>query len=157
MGTNIHSLALADFASNSEWSILDYPLWPDALYDPKRPVEFGNTSFTNEPFSVRQYPLYGALAGVRREEFPQIHAVRGLPESISPEDKIGDYTWKHLHDASWATFAELDRYMTRLRLGSLGWDDSNLAVAGLISQALMPLRTLHERNIPLVIAYAFDN
>lgn len=157
MGSNIHSLVLADWSLDGSWERLDYPLWPDARFNPKKIVEFGNTSFTNEPFSVRYYPLYGALAGHRSVDASLIHTLRGLHAPLTSEDKIGDRTWGELKKHSWATFAELDRFMTQTQFGSFGARETDPQVVAYLAQALTPLRTIHERGIPLVYVFAFDN
>lgn len=74
------------------------------------------------PFEIRNYTLFGILAGVRSNEFPVIAEPRGIPADAGatygtgdPEIAVSyladdDKKWLGEHSHSWLTTAEIAAY-----------------------------------------------
>lgn len=63
------------------------------------------------PFYARDYILFGILAGVRSNDYPQIDYERGLPFDVSDDvRKYHDTCKEYSYSESWYTLEELDRW-----------------------------------------------
>lgn len=64
-----------------------------------------------EPYDGRDYQLFGILAGVRSDEYPQMDDARGLPPDVSDEvrAKFDEYSDDY-HTPSWYTLNELESW-----------------------------------------------
>jgi hypothetical protein len=70
-----------------------------------------NERFRDHPFDVRNYLVFGILAGVRYDEYPQIAPTRGFPEDASDPVKKSYESWgRDAHTPSWVTLGEFLRY-----------------------------------------------
>lgn len=151
MGADIHSVAQVQWSKGGPWEDVTDALWvaPQYHFDPKKPVSFHNVPYLSQPFEGRLYWAFGALAGVRDPNTELIHPLRGIPEGLT---HYGSKDWpvdsEDLHSHSWATLEELANYADRT---------PSEAVAEYIWDAINPLRSLHDRGIPVRFVYAFDN
>lgn len=111
MGTDIHVNVEVRSKETGKWERLTvknpYKTWKD--------YETGKTEMLDlEAYSGRDYELFGILAGVRNDTYPQIMDVRGLPSDVSDGtraeyDKYAD-AW---HTCSWMTVPEMDAWASK--------------------------------------------
>lgn len=146
MGADIHSVAQADWNKDGKYEDITEALWEYYHYNPQQPVSFRNVRYINRPFDTRFYAAFSALGGVRGNEEPLIHPLRGIPDGVA--EFTDEYEAEYTHSGSWATFEELEAYADRTE---------NFDVEEYIRDALSPLRCLHEQGVPVRIVYAFDN
>lgn len=70
-----------------------------------------NARYIDHPFDVLNYLVFGILAGVRCEEYPQIAPTRGLPTDASDTVRKSYESWgRDAHTPSWITLGEFLRY-----------------------------------------------
>lgn len=97
-----------------------------------------NTDFMSQPFRIRNYGLFGFLAGVRNySAIPPLSAPRGLPADMS-DDLRHEYD-EEGHSASWLSLDELlkfdysqpveDRRYTK-QIGPNSWNGGATAAPG---------------------------
>lgn len=150
MGADIHSVAQVDWIQGKgAWEDVTDALWRYPYFNDERPVSFHNVPYHNQPLYGRNYWAFGALAGVRVNDLPLIHPLRGIPDGFT---KYGNDDWPadslDLHSHSWVTFEELDEYADKTNQN---------VVRNYFRDALTPLRDLHDRGLPIRFVYAFDN
>lgn len=107
MGCDIHTMVeVKDYRGvwvGSKIPIFEYPYFNKAF-----PVSEYNKPYMVEPYSGRDYALFGRLAGVRYESIPALSEPRGVPEDASRRWKKYVKKWgQDLHSTSFFTLDEL--------------------------------------------------
>lgn len=93
-----------------KWELLN--AWSkNDRYNPESEDKWERTEYFPLPcFSDRNYPLFGILAGVRSNEYPQIDAVRGLPLGCPQEVKDYLDVWgNYVFGVTWYSLGEIER------------------------------------------------
>lgn len=115
MGCDIHSVAEYRFTPTQPgwgpgtWQTITECLWPNWFFRSDLGVHHGNAPFGNAPFTDRNYSLFGALAGVRRMDYPMLAAPRGVPDNASSGWREIVEKWSDdLHSISYFTVPELE-------------------------------------------------
>lgn len=96
--------------SGYKWKLVNF--WEkNSMYYPESEDTWEKQEYVpSECFHDRNYQVFGVLAGVRSDEYPQMDEVRGLP-SDCPQELV-DYidSWgPDAHDISWYSLAELNK------------------------------------------------
>lgn len=124
MGCDIH--CYAEKKENGKW-VKVVKAFPNRYYDPSKENKIDddgyewNPEFKDEPYSGRNYDLFGILADVRNgrgfagiqtgEGFNPICDPKGLPIDVSDEVKKSSDDWgSDGHSHSWFTLKELQDY-----------------------------------------------
>ena len=101
MGCDIH--AFAEVLRDGRWDVVGdvFPL--DEVDRTQQHKTYGN-----EPFSIRNYDVFGFLADVRTRDVPPICAAKGLPTERSARVNAAAGEWDlNRHSHSWLTLREL--------------------------------------------------
>jgi len=116
---------------------------------------------------IRNYPLFGALAGVRYADIPVVAAPRGLPQDATGETQAFYEKWASslAHSASWVSRAELIEAVERSRIV---WEENRATLGRAINevdqwretcvQAILTFMGTYEANqFETRMVFFFDN
>lgn len=145
MGCDIHSFAEVR-QSDGSWRVVG-DVFP--LDDFSR--RYHKKTHGHEPFSNRNYNLFGFLADVRTRAVAPICEAKGLPTDLSPEVRASAERWDcDGYSHSWLTVAELNAQpYEQIEKGEWGLGDE-------FYQHLAILRTLGSPEDVRVVFW-FDN
>lgn len=108
MGADIHDFC--EVNGNGSWEKVGDE-FENPYYRPEDPLDDWNRPRTNHPYGMRNYSLFGFLAGVRSDEVPALAQPRGVPEDASGEYKAEVKRWGcDGHSHSYFTLQELLDY-----------------------------------------------
>lgn len=102
MGADIHSYVEIKQVDDS-WALVTEPVFDNRWGDSMPQIG----AWTSEPFTWRNYRVFGFLAGVRDHEVPTIADGRGIPaDSSGPQYPFED----DYHSQTWVLASELLEY-----------------------------------------------
>ncbi len=105
MGCYIHIYA-EKRNNNNEWEMYNGKFTADEWYE-----KYYKKEYINRPFYLRNYEMFGILAGVRDHDVELISYPKGIPSDISNGVFLEYRKWlSNVHSESWLTARELIEY-----------------------------------------------